>query len=56
MCHISHNKYKKDKNAGRNETGYSEETINKRRQKMLGKPSGMRGKHHTEETKLKLSE
>ena len=29
MCHISHNKYKKDKNAGRNETGYSEETINK---------------------------
>ena len=24
-----HNKYKKDKNAGRNETGYSEETINK---------------------------
>ena len=28
MCHISHNKYKKDKNAGRNETGYSEETIN----------------------------
>lgn len=34
----------------------SEETINKRRQKMLGKPSGMKGKHHTEETKLKLSE
>ena len=29
MCHISHNKYKKDKNDGRNETGYSEETINK---------------------------
>ena len=32
------------------------ESNEKRRKKMLGKPSGMLGKHHTEETKIKISQ